>query len=294
MRFAKWIVGGWIVAATIVQAGPPQIDHVQLENQRLQDDLEKAVERWLGASSEPSWLGWHVPMIDGDQVLCCGGGADWRRREQVCELEGTHRHLSFSSRQDPVTMVRDESLVVLLRGGGGRIDDLQVFSDGCPLDAGGRRMTWLEEVDPDDSVAFLGEIITGSRLVGGRDRLEGDALMALALHAAPTAGERLILAAQSDPDPEVRGEAMFWLAQTDSPGASDVIFAALERDAEAGVREEAIFALSQLPEGRGVPLLLGIAQDPARPSSVRQTAFFWFVQEGDDRALDLIAEILNR
>ena len=84
MRFATWIIGGWIVAATIVQAGPPQIHNVQLENQKLQDDLEKAVERWLGASSEPSWLGWHVPMIDGDQVLCCGGGADWRRRERVC------------------------------------------------------------------------------------------------------------------------------------------------------------------------------------------------------------------
>lgn len=118
--------------------------------------------------------------------------------------------------------------------------------------------------------------------------------MALALHAAPSAGERLIVAAQSDPDPEVRGEALFWLAQTGTANATDVILAALERDAESEVREEAIFALSQLPEDRGIPQLLEIARDPTRPSAVRQTAFFWFVQEADDQAMDLIAEILNR
>ena len=117
--------------------------------------------------------------------------------------------------------------------------------------------------------------------------------MALALHASPAAAESLISAAQSNPSSEVRGEALFWLAQSGTSRAPEVILAALQRDADREVREEAVFALSQLPEGRGVPLLLAIAQDPDQPSAIRQEAFFWFVQEGDDQALDLIAEILT-
>ena len=42
-----------------------------------------------------------------------------------------------------------------------------------------------------------------------------------------------------------------------------------------------------------MPWLLTILQDPSRPSEVREEAFFWYVQSGDDEALDLIAEILG-
>ena len=40
-------------------------------------------------------------------------------------------------------------------------------------------------------------------------------------------------------------------------------------------------------------MLLQILQDPSRSKKIREEAFFWYVQSGDDEALDLIAEILT-
>ena len=48
-----------------------------------------------------------------------------------------------------------------------------------------------------------------------------------------------------------------------------------------------------LPDQQGIPHLLAIIQDRSQPSEMREQAFFWYVQSGDDEALDLIAEILT-
>ena len=60
------------------------------------------------------------------------------------------------------------------------------------------------------------------------------------------------------------------------------------------MREEAIFALSQLPEQEGTELLLEIVRDGSRPDEVRQEALFWLVQSDEDRALDLVSDILRQ
>lgn len=287
MRIVSLLLTTQILLAAGAHAGPPQIDNSQLESTNLQGSLDSWAETWSEEVREPRWLGWHVPMADRDQFLCCGSRGDGRWQGAPCKLEGSHRHFVFSSDR-PRTVMESDSLVVLLRADSGRLAEIQVYSDGCRLDAGGREVTWLEGVGPEASATLLGHLAVSNSAV------EKEALMALALHATPGAAERLIKIARHGTDADLRGAALFWLSHTGAAAAADVILQALAEDPDAEVRTEAVFALSLLPDQQGMPLLLKILQDRSRSAEVREEAFFWYVQSGDDQALDLIAEILRR
>ena len=124
--------------------------------------------------------------------------------------------------------------------------------------------------------------------------LKEEIAFALTQSPVPEAIDRLEKLARTDSSPEVRGEALFWLAQSGSARASATIVEAIEQDPDQDVREEAIFALSQLPDREGTELLLAIVRDGSRPDGIRQEALFWLVQSDDDRALDLVSEILHQ
>ncbi len=271
--------------ATAGLAGPPRIESADLRVTELQDSLARAVEAWSDAVTETSWLGWHVPMVATEGTLCCWSRSDRRWQERACTLESSHRHLVFSS--DRPVFADGENLVVLVKASAGVIDGLRIYSDSCLLEAGGGSVSWLENVEPRQSVALM------SRWVEAEAVVEEEALMALALHAEPAAATRLADFARRGRNADLRGEALFWLSQTGTGQASEIILEALEEDPDPEVREKAIFALSQLPGQQGVPMLLQILQDPSRSKKIREEAFFWYVQSGDDEALDLIAEILT-
>ena len=280
------VLGGLFLTSVVAVAGPPLISNAAIEARDLEGSLESTVAVWSASTGKPRWLGWHVPMIEGDQVLCCWGRGDRQQKRRACALEGSHRHFVFSS-DGPRALMESENLVILLRADNGRLDDIQVYSDSCELDAGGRKVIWIAGVEPQESVVFLGALVEDGSPVGD------EALMALALHRTSRAPEKLTEIARQSPDAELRGEALFWLSHTGAATAASTILQALNEDPDADVREEAIFALSMLPEGRGIPLLLEIIQDRSQSSDVREDAFFWYVQSGDDQALDLIAELLT-
>jgi hypothetical protein len=286
MKNVFLILGAPLLLATVVLAGPPQIENAVFESAHLDGFLSSRVMAWSETVREPSWMGWHVPMVRGGGRLCCWTRGNHQPQSQACNLESTHRHFVFSSDRSEVSM-DSETLVVLLRADSGRLEEMRIYSDGCRLDAGGTPVIWLEGVEPEESVGLLNQWIEGGSVV------KDEALMAMALHATPLAVDRLTGIVRQSSDAELRGEALFWLAHTGAAGAPDIILQALAADPDSAVREEAIFALSQLPDHQGLPLLLEILQDPSRPSEVREEAFFWYVQSGDDQALDLIAGILR-
>lgn len=286
MKTGILIVAGLLLTAVGLMAEPPLISNASIETRALGGTVDAAVAGWMESRGAAVWIGWEVPMTGGDQVLCCGQRAGRRWQTAVCELEGSRRQFIFSSGRAP-TFLKSETLVVLLRADEGYLQELRAYSGSCELDAGGREVTWLEGADPQDSVEFL------AGLIGSESMVRDEALMALALHATPKAPEKLATIASQNPDADVRGEALFWLAHTGSANASETILRALSEDSDADVRDQAVFALSLLPGDRGTELLLKIIQDRSRSSEVREHAFFWYVQTGDDRALDLISEILT-
>jgi len=282
---AVWLCVSFLIVAS-GSAGEPQIDNVDLDSRVLEQRLSAWLTTWSAAVDDPTWVGWHVPMIERDQLLCCWGRGDRKASDRACLLEGSHRHLVFSSDR-PVTGIQVANLVVLVRAAEGELREVRAYSEGCRLDAGGRAVIWLEGVEPEESVALMAE------LVETRAGTQDEALMILAQHASPVAADRLVGLARQSADSDLRGEALFWVAQTGADQASEVILEAVAEDPDSGVREEAIFALSELPDDEGIPILLEILRDGSRPGAVREQAFFWYVQSGDAQALDLIAEILT-
>jgi HEAT repeat protein len=97
-----------------------------------------------------------------------------------------------------------------------------------------------------------------------------------------------------DPDPRQRSDAMFWLAQEYPDRAEPMLLEVIDTGLEGNALEQAMFAISELPEDRSAELLLKIAQDPARPHSVRKQAFFWLAQSDDEETLAALTELLTR
>ncbi len=119
------------------------------------------------------------------------------------------------------------------------------------------------------------------------------AVFALSQSDVPEALDTIIEVARGDPSTGVRGQALFWLAQKAGKRAAAAITRSIEEDPETEVKKKAVFALSELPDGEGVPLLIGLARANRNPA-VREQAFFWLGQSEDPRALDFLAEVLKR
>lgn len=228
------------------------------------------------------WIAYQVPMVAGQSFTCC-----WDRSWQqgTCFLEKSNQ--GWGGRGDDKPARQD--LAVLLRVENGKVGKLRGVSAGCPIDPGGKRLTWLSGVSEEESLALLGALVEGKDDV----RSQGDeAFAVIAFHAAPRADALLAEFARSGA-PKRRSEALFWIAQRGAPGAAETILAAIDRETSSEVREQGVFALSQLPDEAGTRSLLGLLQGN-RSADLRRQALFWLAQSDDPRAFDALAEILER
>ena len=75
-------------------------------------------------------------------------------------------------------------------------------------------------------------------------------------------------------------------------GLGDVIICSVKNTLPTSeVKKKAVFALSEMPDGQGVPLLIGLARTHKNPA-VRQEAVFWLGQSEDPRALAFLEDVL--
>jgi HEAT repeat protein len=189
----------------------------------------------------------------------------------------------------PVKLESGDRIAVLMRVADRAVERIRIVSEDCPIDAGGRSVVWLDNVQPRDSLTLLESLLTPSTT---DRRLLNGAMVAIAQHADPAADATLDRLARSHAESAVRGEAIFWLAQKAGAKAVPAITDRIDRDPETEVKKKAVFALSQLPKDEGVPLLINVARTNANPE-VRKQAFFWLGQSRDPRALDFFAQVLK-
>jgi hypothetical protein len=279
-----------VICAAEAAAEPPRIVNARVTTRSAAGGLRDAVRGVLAAGGGPHWLGYAVP-VDGPHSMCCWESVDAieRTRRPGCRLEGKGGFMMGGRVEDAVDLEADTASVVMLRAESGRIGRVRAVSWSCALDAGGLPVTWLDDVRPADSVRLLAGLIEDAP---GRHVMDG-ALLALAVHAEPSALDTLVATARRDPSSEVRGQALFWLSQKAGERAVGAIARAVDEDPESAVRQKAVFALSQLPKDEGVPRLLSLARGHRDPG-VRKKAIFWLGQSGDPRALALFEEILRR
>jgi hypothetical protein len=270
-------------------AAQPRVSNGEVRTAAVSGALSRAAIETAAGRSGAAWVGYAVPIVPGDRQMCCwsnGPNGSWNG----CGLE-TRSGMNISGTAAPpaapVKLEGATQLYVLYRVENGSIGKIRMFSEDCPLDAGGLTLHWLTGVRPTDSVSLLAGFTDAASARG----LADGALSALAMHADPAALDRLINAARQGATTHVRGQALFWLAQRAGDKAIGVISEAITRDPETDVKKRAVFALSQLPKDDGVPRLIEVARTNPN-AAVRKQAMFWLGQSNDPRALKFFEEIL--
>jgi hypothetical protein len=254
-----------VVTGIYLGAQAPIINAV-VEHRAVANGLAREVQA-IAQQGRTVWVGYRVPMARsrGDRLnvsdTCCGR----------CRLE-------------PPT-----ELIVLAKIDRTGVFELRPEAVDCDIDASGMPLVWLDNVRPDESVAWLAGM---ARDTSARpNRLADRALTALALHASAAASPVLVEMARAGATSQLKGRALFWLAQRAVEEALPTISNAIDNDPDTEVKKQAVFALSRLPKDEGVPRLIELARTHRDPE-VRRQAFFWLGQSKDSRAVDFFASIL--
>jgi hypothetical protein len=283
-------------------AQQPRIENGAVAVQTAASPLAQSFRTLVAAQVQPAWIGYAVPVVDRDRVMCCFGSGDNYISGTVsgatccaaCALErssGTNisSRSEVTSPSGAIKLEGADRMAVLYRIADRKVDRIRVFSEDCRLDAGGLPVEWLENVRAAESVALL-ESLAGAE---PRDRVSSGAIMAISQHADPAALETLFRLARTGSQPRTRGDALFWLAQRAGDKVAAAIRERIDQDPDTDVKKKAVFALSQLPKDEGVPLLIQVARTNRNPE-VRRQAMFWLGQSKDPRAVNFFAEILSK
>ena len=289
-------------AALLVAApafGQGRIANAKTEARSAAQGLDREV-RAVAARGDAAWVGYRVSMVPGPRRICCDDTiSNAPPSAGMCRLEGGGgSSMDTGDIRDRygtrITLEHPTEFIVFARLEQGVVDRVRTFTPDCDVDATGIPLVWLNDVKPDESVAWLASLVAADPGGGDRhDRVGRSAMAALALHNVASAVTRLIAAARDDRRPQVRGQALFWLAQRAGQQAVAVITGAIDTDPDTEVKKKAVFALSQLPKDEGVPRLMEVARNNRNPA-VRKQAMFWLGESRDPRAVTFFEEILNR
>ncbi|HSK79736.1 MAG TPA: HEAT repeat domain-containing protein [Thermoanaerobaculia bacterium] len=277
----------------LLLAGPAaaaEIPGLNLANARIEtasaaSGLRSALRQAGSGAREPYWVGWSVPMIEGERYACCFGkdyGAS------TCLLEGKNQGWGNSEPKGS-TRKPDQRLTVLLRMEGGQADEIRAFSESCPLDAGKRRFVWLGAAKPEESVALIAD------LADDRDKgheKTSNAYAALALHRNSGADAALEKLASAPRSAKERDEPIFWLGQRRGPRGVHFLSGLATSDPDDDIREKALFSLSQSRQPEAVETVLEAARSDKSPK-VRGHALFCLSQTDSPKAAPAILEAIK-
>ena len=298
------------LVGTVVAGQQPRLLNGRVTTQPA-GSLAQTFRAAVNAQTDVAWIGYSVPVQDGERTMCCwssGNGTtfisgSFSRGSQPCcgncRIEPVpdagappQPAAPASAPAGPVKLEGSDRMVVLFRIVDRQVERVRAFSEDCELDAGGRAVTWLQDVRPAESVALL-ESMIGADTGGQKNRISNAALSAIAMHGEPAAAATLERLARSHASASVRGEALFWIGNRSDPNAEQVILDVLEREESSSVRKRAIFALSQIKGDGGVPALIRTARTH-QDTSVRSEAIFWLGQKAGRKAAGTITEAIEK
>ena len=274
-----------ILGTSIVAAQQPKVVDTQFNSEPAGGGLSATLAR-LQRSTQPLWVGYEMPALPRTNFSACSDFADAAQSEEGCcgeyQLESPR---SGSLARDGVSNAQKPSpasMYVLLRLDHGAIVKIRPANAGCRLNAGGIPFTWLTDVQPDDSVAFLAKL--AARPEDSEDkRATDEALVTLSMHASPAATAALAsLAGPSNP-PHLREKSAFWLGAQRGHEGFQVLQQLLTKEQDPKLREKLAFDLSINPDPAAIDELLKMAHSDANPQ-VRGQAIFWLAQKAGKKA----------
>jgi HEAT repeat protein len=291
-----------LALATIADA-QVRIDNGTVTRHSGAAGLERTFRPLVKTATDPYWIAYAVPMVDGDRVMCCwssSSGNTWIEGGVVirsggdaccgsCSIEpGRNDGINISSRDRSTRPVQLEAsrFSIFYRVVAGAVERVRVFSEDCGLDAGGRAVQWIDDVKPAESVALLTSFASGS------DRIVDASVTAIALHADGSADTALETLVGRDRPERLRKKAAFWLGQARGRRGFETLRRMVDDDPSIAFRKSAVFAISQSAEAEAVPTLVTLAKKDASPE-IRGEALFWLAQKAGRKAADAITDAIE-
>jgi HEAT repeat protein len=270
--------------------------------------LQQAFRAAVNTHADTGWVGYSVPVVDGERVMCCfNSGTSFVSGTingnqtccGMCSLEPGLDGTSMSTRPQAaqpggvVKLEGADTMVILFRVVNRQVERVRVFSEDCALDAGGREITWLTGVKPAESIALLESMASAPPSPDRRDRIVDGAISAIALHedAGATASlERLLATSQPQ---QVRTRVPFWLGNTRGRRGLEILQRVVKDDPSADVKKKAVFGISQSREPQAVDVLIDNARSNAE-TAVRSESIFWLAQKAGNKAAAAITERIEQ
>jgi len=258
----------FVAASAVLAQAPPSLSNARLETRAFAGDWDSQL---LGAG--PVWVGYQIKTVQKNDGCC------WSDSSRNCRLEGVSAHRGEIHSGRPVALDGSDQAAVLFRVENHRVGKVQVFSMGCPLDAGGLPFVWLTGVSAQASLAELNKLALSNTTEGVTD----GAVFAISQHDDARADHILEhLAAASQPEP-VREKVAFWLGEARGAAGVRMLRQMLKNDPSAAVRDKAVFALSISQQPEGTAALIEAARTDSS-AHVRTQAIFWLAQKAGKQA----------
>jgi hypothetical protein len=285
----------------LVPAQQPPVQNGRVETRRAAS-LDRDVATLAAGATDPIWIGWRVPIVDGER----GGCNTWINQTEIgrgmrldYEPAGSTRVSldppKLAPPTGPVPIEAGTGLVILLRLVDGRVERMRTLGDDCPIDAGGRTMYWMEAVSAADSLRLLDgftRMDAAERLsANARRSLADEALMAIALHRDAAADALLDRIATSDSDSDLRQRATSSLGSTRGAHGFATLQRLLAAERLPDTRRQLTTAIGQTREPGTVAALRALAHD-ADPR-VRAAAVYYFVLRGGPPVVPEVTTMLE-
>lgn len=263
--------------------------------------LEREFKSIVTSQTTPAWIGYAVPVVEGDRQMCCFNSVDSGRSIGCCggcALEENSNGISINNtRSARVSLEGGNQFLILFRVHDRSVGKMRIFSEDCEIDAGGLPVFWLTDVRPGDSIALLSAFATAAPDQRAEDtpaaRLAETAVGAVALHNDPAADTALAGFLSLSRAEALRKRVTFWAGSARGRQGLEMLRRVVRGDPSERVRESALFGLSVSQEPEAVALMIAAARDDVS-SRVRGQALFWLAQKAGKRAAAAITDAVER
>lgn len=277
--FAVAVLG---VSMLAMAQQPPKLINAQFHTEPAGAGLSATVGRFQH-SNGPLWLGYEVAAVPTRFAVCSGNGDSMD--DGCCGIYRLEDSGS-SFRTSDNDQAAQRKIDVLIRIDQGAVDRVRFIGTGCRVDAGGLPFTWITDVQPDDSVAWLSSLVTA-----GDKRRADQALAAIAMHETNRATAALAGLASSPSPLWLREKAAFWLgAGRGHDGLLEL--EKLANDSDPEFRSKLAFDFSVNHDPAAVDDLIRMAKSDT-DTRVREQAIFWVAQKAGKKAVATLKDAVE-
>jgi len=284
----KTFLIGTVLLCTAATAGAQgRIANARTETRSGAQGLAREIQA-VAARGVPTWIAYRAPLVSGPRQMCC---SDWTGDNTGvccgrCRLEAGSG-VTMSDAPSRVVLEPPAEFLIFAR-----IDRtvvrVRTFTPDCDIDAGGMPLVWLDDVRPDDSIAWLASLVAASPDAGEpHDRIARPAIAAIAMHNVEAADRTLEgFVAQSRPE-WLRAETAFWLGSARGAAGARLLARMMKDDPSDKVRDKVAFGLSVSKDPSALRALIDAARDD-RSTRVRGQALFWLAHKAGEQAVATI------